>query len=144
MINRIYRSGRLLLLMLILIIIFTSCSSTSQQAKQPDPRLKSFHILSARIIMMDSQAEVDGSVENLGHDAFPYDVTIVATFYDSSGHVIGQAQGTAEDVFPGTERSFALMGQVDSVRYSHMKLAPVSLREVRYEQYLPTPTPVVP
>jgi len=135
---------KLLLLMLMLTIIFTSCTLGSQQIKQPDPRLKSFHILSARIIMLDSQAEVDGAVQNLGHDAFPFDVTIVATFYDSSGHVIGQAQGTAEDVFPGTERSFALMGQVNSIRYSHMKLAPVSLREVRYEQYLPTPTPVVP
>ncbi len=135
---------RLLLLMLFLTLIFTSCSSSNQQAKQPDPRLKSFHVLSARIIMLDTQAEVDGSVQNLGHDAFPFDVTIMATFYDSSGHVIGQAQGTAEDVFPGTARSFALMGQVDNIRYSHMKLVPVSLREVRYEQYLPTPTPVVP
>ncbi len=134
----------LLSLILFVMVIFTSCSPSSQQTRQPDPRLKSFHIVFARIIMLDSQAEVDGTLENLGHDAFPFDVTIIATFYDSSGHVIGQAQGTAEDVFPGTERSFALIGQVDSVRYSHMKLAPVSLREVRYEKNLPTPTPVVP
>jgi hypothetical protein len=139
----LYWLGRLLLLLLMLTIIFASCSF-GQHAQPPDPRLKAFHIVSARIIMMDSQAEVDGTVENLGHDPFPFDVTIIATFYDSSGHIVGQAQGTAEDVFPGTERSFALMGQVDSVRYSHMKLTPVSLREVRYEKYLPTPTPVVP
>ena len=93
---------------------------------------------------MDTQAEVDGTIQNLGHGAFPFDVTISATFYDSTGHIIGQAQGTAEDVFPGTDRSFALIGQVDSVRYSHMNLAPISLHEVRYEKYLPTPTSVVP
>ena len=142
MINKI-KNLRLLLFMLLLTIIFTSCSS-GQHAQPPDPRLKLFHIVSARIIMMDSQAEVDGAIQNLGHDAFPFDVTIAATFYDSTGHIIGQAQGTAEDVFPGTDRSFALVGQVDSVRYSHMKLSLVSLREVRYEKYLPTPTPVVP
>ena len=135
---------RLFLFICFLTLIFTSCSSSNQQAKQPDPRLKSFHILSSRIIMLDTQAEVDGSVQNLGHDAFPFDVTIVATFYDSAGHIIGQAQGTAEDVFPGTARSFALMGQVDSLRYSHMKLSPISLRERRYEPNFPTPTPVVP
>jgi hypothetical protein len=135
---------RLLLLMLFLTIIFTSCSSGNQHAQQPDPRLKSFHIMSARIIMLDSQAEVDGTVQNLGHDAFPFDVTILATFYDSAGHAIGQAQGAAEDVFPGMVRSFVLMGQVNSLRYSYMKLSPVSLRERRYEPNLPTPTPVVP
>ena len=94
--------------------------------------------------MLDSQAEVDGTVQNLGNNAFPFDVTIVATFYDSSGHVIGQAQGAAEDVFPGMVRSFVLMGQVDGLRYSHMKLSPVSLRERRYEKNLPSPPPVVP
>jgi hypothetical protein len=142
MINKI-ENLILLLLIPLLTIIFTSCSS-GQHVQPPDPRLKSFHIVSARIIMMDSQAEVDGTIQNLGHDTFPFDVTIIATFYDSAGHIIGQAQGTAEDVFPGTDRSFALVGQVDSVRYSHMKLVPTSLREVRYEKYLPTPTPVVP
>ena len=136
--------GRLLLLMFMLTMIITACSSSNQHAQAPDPRLKLFHIVSARIIILDSQAEVDGAVLNIGNAGYPFDVTIVATFYDSSGHVIGQAQGTAEDVFPGTERSFALIGQVNSVLYSHMHLTPVSLREVRYEKYLPTPTPVVP
>jgi len=140
--NRIKNLGWLVFILLVS-IIFTSCSS-GQHAQAPDPRLKSFHIVSARIIMMDSQAEVDGMIQNLGHDPFPFDVTIIATFYDSVGHVVGQAQGTAEDVFPGTDRTFALMGQVDSVRYSHMQLTPISLREVRYEKYVPTPTPVVP
>ena len=135
---------RLFLFMFFVTIIFASCSSGGQQTKQPDPRLKSFHILSAHIIMLDSQAEVDGTVQNMGQDAFPFDVTIVAAFYDSSGHMIGQAQGVAEDVFPGMVRSFVLMGQVDSLRYSHMTLLPVSLRERRYEKNLPTPTPVVP
>ncbi len=90
----------------------------SSQPQQPDPRLKVFHILSARIITQDNQAEVDGTIQNTGHDPFPYDVTINATFYDISGDVIGQAQGVAEDVFPGTIGAFVLVGQVDSVRYS--------------------------
>ena len=147
--NKIWNShhtcglASLLSFLFLLMIIFTSCTS-GQHVQPPDPRLKSFHIVSARIIMKDSQAEVDGTIQNLGRDPFPFDVTIVATFYDSTGQIIGQAQGTAEDVFPGIDRSFALMGQVDSVRYSHMKLALISLREVRYEKYLPTPTPVVP
>jgi len=94
--------------------------------------------------MLDSQAEVDGTLQNMGHNGYPFDVTILATFYDSSGHIIGQAQGAAEDVFPGMVRPFVLLGQIDSLRYSHMKLSPVSLREVRYEKNLPTPTPVVP
>lgn len=126
-------------------IILSSCSLGSQsQAQQPDPRLKLFSVQSARIVMLDNSAEVDGTVQNVGHDPFPFDVTIDATFYDSSGNIIGHAEGVAEDVFPDTTRPFILMGQVDSVHYSHMKLTPVSLREVRYEKNLPTPTPVVP
>ena len=95
-------------------LILTSCFGATSQS-QPDPRLKVFHIKSARIVMLDNQAEVDGTLQNSGHDPFPYDVTISATFYDSAGNVIGQAQGVAEDVFPGTIGAFVLMGQVNSV-----------------------------
>src|SRR5437588_5768786 len=114
-------------LVLLFIIVLSSCGSGGQQQAQPtDPRLKAFHILSSRIIIKDTQAEVDGTVQNTGHDRFPYDVTIVATFYDGSGNMIGHAQGVAEDVSPGTIRPFVLKGQVDSARYSHMTLASVS------------------
>lgn len=113
-------------------------------AQQPDPRLKNFHILSSRIVIMDNQAEVDGTVQNAGHDQFPFDVTIDATFYDSAGNVIGSAEGVAEDVYPGTSGPFTLRGQVESARYSHMNLAPVSLHERRQEKNLPTPPLVVP
>src|SRR5690348_3127471 len=55
----------------------------AQQTSQPDPRLKAFHVLSARIIMTDTQAEVDGSLQNTSRsDRFPYDVTVIATFYN--------------------------------------------------------------
>ena len=127
--------------LLILAIFLASCGGSSQPP--PDPRLKAFHILSERIIMQDNQAEVDGTIQNTGHDPFPFDVTIGATFYDSAGKVIGQAQGTAEDVFPGTIGPFILVGQVNSVRYSRMQLTPVSLRERRVENFTPTP-PVSP
>src|SRR2546429_6357430 len=40
---------------------------------------RSFHVLSERIIMLDTQAEVDGTVQNTGRDRFPYDVTLTAT-----------------------------------------------------------------
>jgi len=125
------------------ILTLSSCTSGSQ-TQQPDPRLKSFRVLSARIIILDTQAEVDGTVQNMGHDRYPFDITITATFYDGSGQVIGHAQGVAEDVSPGMIRPFVLLGQVDGVHYSRMELAPISLRERRYEKNLPTPPPVVP
>ena len=128
----------------LLVLLLAACAPGEQQAQQPDPRLKSFHVLSARIIILDNQAEVDGTILNLGHDRFPYDVTIDATFYDSAGNVVGQAEGVAEDVFSGMTRPFVLMGQVDSMHYSHMELTPVSLRERRIEKNLPTPPPVSP
>jgi hypothetical protein len=127
--------------LLTLAFLLAACGGSAQA--QPDPRLKAFHILSERIIMLDNQAEVDGTIQNRGHDPFPYDVTINATFYDSTGKVIGQAQGVAEDVFPGTIGSFVLMGQVNSVAYSRMQLTLVSLRERRVENFTPTP-PVSP
>jgi hypothetical protein len=126
------------------LIILSSCALGNQQQAQPDPRLKSFHIVSSHIILLDNQAEVDGVIENMGHNSYPFDVTIVAIFYDASGHVVGRAQGVAEDVFPGMTRPFVLLGEVDSLRYSRMQLIPVSLRERRYEKGLPTPPPVVP
>lgn len=126
------------------LMILSSCALGSQQQAQPDPRLKSFHIVSSHIILLDNQAEVDGVVQNTGSDSYPFDVTIVATFYDATGHVVGRAQGIAEDVFPGMTRPFVLLGEVDSLRYSRMQLTPISLRERRYEKGLPTPPPVVP
>lgn len=123
-------------------IFLTSCAPGGQP--QSDPRLKWFHILSSRIIILDNQAEVDGTLQNTGSESYPFDVTIDATFYDKAGNVIGQAEGVAEDVFPQTTCAFVLMGQVDSLHYSHMQLTPVSLRERRIEKNLPTPPPVSP
>ena len=125
------------------LMILSSCALGSQQQRQLDPRLKSFHIVSSHIILLDNQAEVDGMIQNTGSDSYPFDVTIVATFYDATGHVVGRAQGIAEDVFPGMTRPFVLLGEVDSLRYSRMQLTPISLRERRYEKGLPTPPPVV-
>lgn len=127
---------------LTLVLLLAACDG--QQAQQPDPRLKQFHVLSSHIIILDTQAEVDGTVQNTGHDRYPYDVSLLSTFYDSSGHVVGTAQGAAEDVWAGMTRSFVLVGQVDSTRYSRMVIAPVSLRERRQEKNLPSPPPVVP
>ncbi|MFL5699329.1 MAG: FxLYD domain-containing protein, partial [Ktedonobacteraceae bacterium] len=103
-----------------------------------------FHVLSAHIIILDTQAEVDGTVQNTGHDRYPYDVTLTATFYDNAGNVVGQAQGTAEDILPGMTRPFVLLGQVDSAKYSRMVVSPLSLRERRYEKNLPSPPPITP
>ena len=125
-----------------LALLITSCTwPGSTQTSQPDPRLKAFHVLSARIIMLDTQAEVDGTLQNTSqHDHFPYDVTIIATFYNSAGDVVGQAGGVAEDVYPGMIRPFTLIGQVDSTQYSHMVVSVVSLKERRIEKIIPTPT----
>ncbi len=132
-------------ILLCLVLFLSSCGlGDQQQAQQPDPRLKSFHIQSSRIIILDSQAEVDGTIQNAGHDHYPFDVTVDATFYDKAGNVIGQAEGVAEDVLPGMSRAFILMGQVDSLHYSHMELTLVSLRERRKEPNLPTLPPVSP
>jgi hypothetical protein len=132
-------------IMLCLAVFLAGCGSgAQQQAQQVDPRLKLFHILSSRIIILDNQAEVDGSIQNTGKDRYPFDVTVDATFYDKAGNVIGQAEGVAEDVLPGMSRAFVLIGQVDSLHYSHMELALVSLRERRKELNLPTPPPVSP
>ena len=129
-------------LFLFLSIALFGCGG--QQAQQPDPRLKVFHVLSAHIIILDTQAEVDGTVQNTGHDRYPYDVTLTATFYDNAGNVVGQAHGTAEDILPGMTRPFVLLGQVNSAKYSRMVVSPQSLRERRYEKNLPSPPPVVP
>ncbi len=123
----------------LLALLITSCGA--QQTSQPDPRLQAFHVLSARIIMLDTQAEVDGTLQNTSRtDRFPYDVTVIATFYNSAGNIVGQAGGVAEDVYPGMVRPFTLIGQVDSTQYSHMVLAVVSLKERRIEKIIPTPS----
>jgi hypothetical protein len=70
-------------------MLIVSCNS--QQQAPPDPQLKLFHVLSSRIIILDTQAEVDGTVQNTGAARYPYDVSLVATFYDNSGNVIGHA-----------------------------------------------------
>jgi hypothetical protein len=122
-------------------LLITSCSwPGAQQTQQTDTRLKSFHVLSARIIMLDTQAEVDGTILNSSRtDHFPYDVTVIATFYNSAGNVVGQAGGIAEDVYPGMTRPFTLIGQVNSTQYSHMVVTVVSLKERRIEKIIPTP-----
>ena len=126
----------------VLALLITSCSLPgAQQTSQPDPRLKAFHVLSARIIMTDTQAEVDGSLQNTSRsDRFPYDVTVIATFYNSAGNIVGQAGGVAEDVYPGMVRPFTLVGQVDSTQYTHMVVTVVSLKERRIEKIIPTPS----
>jgi hypothetical protein len=131
----------LVFFLLCLAVFLTGCGSGNQQV---DPRLKSFNILSSRIVMLDNQAEVDGTIQNTGHDRYPFDVTIDAIFYDKAGDVIGQAVGVAEDVLPGMSRTFVLMGQVDSLHYNHMALTPISLQERRKEPNLPTPPPISP
>lgn len=131
--------------LLTLLLSLSSCALPGQQSSAPpDPRLKLFHIVSERILTLDSQAEVDGAIINTGTYRFPFDVTLNATFYDASNNVIGQAQGVAEDVWPGMTRPFTLVGQVDSSKYTHMVVTPISLRERRVELYTPTPPPVAP
>ncbi len=129
---------------LIFLLLLSACATPTSQNSQPDPRLKSFHVLSQRITILDTQAQVDGMVQNNGHDQYPYDVTLDATFYDTSGKVIGHAQGVAEDIWPSMTRSFTLLGDVDSTKYSRMAVVPTSLRERRNEKNLPSPPPVVP
>jgi hypothetical protein len=133
-----------MLMICLLALFISSCSwPGSQQRSQPDPRLKLFHVLSARIIMLDSQAEVDGTLQNTSRtDRFPYDVTIIATFYNNAGNIVGQAGGVAEDVYPGMIQAFTLIGQVDSAQYSHMVVQVVSLKERRVEKFIPTPSVV--
>ncbi len=128
-------------MVLMFILLITSCNwPGAQQTQQPDARL-----LSARIIMMDTQAEVDGTLQNSSRtDRFLYDVTVIATFYNRAGNVVGQAGGVAEDVYPGMIRPFVLVGQVDSTQYSRMVVTVISLKERRIEKNIPTPSPVVP
>ena len=128
----------------VLALLLASCNwPGAQQTQSPDARLRLFHVLSARIIMLDTQAEVDGTLQNTSRaDRFPYDVTIIATFYNRAGNVVGQAGGVAEDVYPGMSRPFTLIGQVDSTHYSHMVVTVVSLKERRIEKIIPTPSVV--
>ena len=132
------------MLLVVLALLITSCSwPGTSQTSQPDPRLKAFHVLSARIIMLDTQAEVDGTLQNTNQkDRFPYDVTVIATFYNSAGNIVGQAGGIAEDVYPGMVSPFTLIGQVNSTQYSRMVVAVVSLKERRIEKLIPTPSVV--
>lgn len=132
------------ILLVVLALLITSCSwPGTSQTSQPDPRLKTFHVLSARIIMLDTQAEVDGTLQNTNQkDRFPYDVTIIATFYNSAGNIVGQAGGIAEDVYPGMVSPFTLIGQVNSTQYSRMVVTVVSLKERRIEKLIPTPSVV--
>jgi hypothetical protein len=127
-----------------LALLITSCNwPGAQQTQQPDARLQSFHVLSARIIMLDTQAEVDGTLQNANRtDRFPYDVTVIATFYNRAGNVVGQAGGVAEDVYPGMTRAFILAGSVDSAQYSRMVVTVISLKERRIEKFIPTPSVV--
>jgi hypothetical protein len=134
----------LLICCLFLFLSIALIGCVRQQAQQPDPRLQTFHVLSAHIIILDTQAEVDGTVQNTGHDRYPYDVTLTATFYDNAGNIVGQAHGTAEDILPGMTRPFVLLGQVDSAKYSRMVVSPQSLRERRFEKNLPGPPPITP
>ena len=129
---------------LIMCCLFLLVACGSQQSAQPDPHLKLFHVLSSQIVILDNHAEVDGTVQNSGTIRFPFDVSLVATFYDNAGNVVGSAQGTAEDVWPSMTRPFVLQGQVDSAKYSRMVVTPVSLRERRLEKNVPTPPPIVP
>jgi hypothetical protein len=131
-------------LICMLALLITSCNwPGAQQTRQPDARLQSFHVLSTRIIILDTQAEVDGTLQNISHtDRFPYDVTVIATFYNRAGNVVGQAGGVAEDVYPGMTRPFILAGSVDSTQYSHMVVTVVSLKERRIEKIIPTPSVV--
>src|SRR5256885_14114594 len=85
------------------LLLLVGCGG-QQRAQQADPRLTLFHVLSSRIIILDTQAEVDGTVQNTGKDRYPFDVTLSATFYNSAGNVISQAQGTAGERFPGQAR----------------------------------------
>jgi hypothetical protein len=131
-----------ILMICLLALFITSCSWPGAQS-QPDPRLKLFHVLSARIIMLDSQAEVDGTLQNTSRtDRFPYDVTMIATFYNNAGNIVGEAGGVAEDVYPGMIQSFTLIGQVNSAQYSHMVVQVISLKERRVEKFIPTPSVV--
>jgi hypothetical protein len=132
------------LMLCMLALLITSCNwPGAQHTAQPDARLQLFRVLSARIIMLDTQAEVDGTLQNTSHtDRFPYDVTVIATFYNRAGNVVGQAGGVAEDIYPGMSRPFTLVGQVDSTQYSHMVVTVVSLKERRIEKIIPTPSAV--
>lgn len=131
-------------LLLAFVALLSGCSLPGQAPPPPDARLKLFHILSTRITTMDTQAEVDGTIQNTGTYRYPFDVSLTATFYDLNGHVVGQAQGTAEDVWPGMVRPFVLLGQMDSSRYSRMVTNVISLKERRFEKNMPTPPPVGP
>ncbi len=131
-----------LLWQLLLLLCLFFCSSCGSQAQQVDPRLKSFTVLDARILIEGNQAQIIGEIVNHGTAKFPYDVTMQATLTDMQGNVIGGAGGTAEDVGPGQIRQFLLVGTVDGTRYAKMKIVPISLQEKRQELNMPTPTPL--
>ncbi len=131
----------LLCCLLLLACVLSACGGQSQQV---DPRLKSFVVISSRVLIMGSNAEVFGEVENTGKMKFPFDVTLQANLMDNGGQSVGTALGTAEDVGLGQVRQFVLVGTVDGTRYAKLKVRPVSLQEKRIELNMPTPTPISP
>ena len=58
---------RVMLTISFFLLLLAGCGG-QQQAQQADPRLTLFHVLSSRIIMLDTQTEVDGTVQNTGKD----------------------------------------------------------------------------
>lgn len=127
-----------------LLLLSSTLAACGGQTQQVDPRLKSFIVLSSRVLIMGNNAEVFGEVENTSKMKFPFDVTLQANLMDNSGQSVGTALGTAEDVGLGQVRQFVLVGTVDGTRYAKLKVWPISLQEKRIELNMPTPTPISP
>jgi|GEM_PF-1844009 hypothetical protein len=138
--NALGTERMVLIAIFLFVLILTGCGQT----QPPDPRLKYFKVIDARILIEGNQAEVIGDVVNTSKMTFPFDVTMQATLMDLSGQTVGTATGTAEDVGPGQIRQFVLVGTVDGARYAKLTVTPISLQEKRQELNWPTPTPLAP
>lgn len=93
----------------------------------PDPRYAAITIVSTQTRLIGGDISVEGTVKNGG--TAPYDITLHASFLDSSGSELANAEGVAEDVTSEGTGPFKIDGKVDPAKYSTTQVTVVSLGE---------------
>lgn len=64
--------------------------------------------------------EVEGEATN--NDTIEHSATLIATFYDSSGAILGTADGAVDQLAPGQTKTYQLIGSDSITDYASMKV----------------------
>src|SRR5437763_1088981 len=99
--------------------------ASSSSGPTPDPVLAALTVVSTQTRLLGGDITVTGTIKN--GDTAPHDISLHASFLDSSGAEIANADGVAEDVNPGATGSFEIDGKVDPAKYSSTKVTVVSV-----------------